>query len=158
MAIGGLSVGETAEKMYEMLDVLYPYLPKDQPHYLMGVGTADYIVEGVARGIDMFDCVLPTRIARNGTAMVKEGFMTIRNAPYAEDFTPIDPDCDCYACKNYTRAYIRHLIKSDEIMGGRLLSIHNIRFLERLAADIRQAIMEDRYDEFRKEFMAQYIG
>ena len=158
VAIGGLSVGETAEKMYEMLDVLYPYLPKDQPHYLMGVGTADYIVEGVARGIDMFDCVLPTRIARNGTAMVKEGFMTIRNAPYAEDFTPIDPDCDCYACKNYTRAYIRHLIKSDEIMGGRLLSIHNIRFLERLAADIRQAIMEDRYDEFRKEFMAQYIG
>ena len=158
VAIGGLSVGETAEKMFEMLDVLYPYLPKDQPHYLMGVGTADYIVEGVARGIDMFDCVLPTRIARNGTAMVKEGFMTIRNAPYAEDFTPIDPDCDCYACKNYTRAYIRHLIKSDEIMGGRLLSIHNIRFLERLAADIRQAIMEDRYDEFRKEFMAQYIG
>lgn len=158
IAIGGLSVGESAEKMYEMLDVLQPILPKDQPHYLMGVGTADYIVEGVARGVDMFDCVLPTRIARNGTAMVKEGFMTIRNAPYAEDFTPIDPDCDCYACKNYTRAYIRHLIKSDEIMGGRLLSIHNIRFLERLAADIRHAIMEDRYDEFRKEFMAQYRG
>lgn len=158
VAIGGLSVGESADTMYEMLDVLQPILPKDQPHYLMGVGTADYIVEGVARGVDMFDCVLPTRIARNGTAMVKEGFLTIRNAPYAEDFTPIDPECDCYACKNYTRAYVRHLIKSDEIMGGRLLSIHNIRFLERLAADIRQAIMEDRYDEFRKEFMKNYVG
>lgn len=158
VAIGGLSVGESSETMYEMLDVLQPILPKDQPHYLMGVGTADYIVEGVARGVDMFDCVLPTRIARNGTAMVKEGFLTIRNAPYAEDFTPIDPDCDCYACKNYTRAYVRHLIKSDEIMGGRLLSVHNIRFLERLAADIRQAIMEDRYDKFRQDFMAQYKG
>lgn len=158
VAIGGLSVGEPAETMYKMLDVLEPILPKDQPHYLMGVGTADYIVEGVARGVDMFDCVLPTRIARNGTAMVKEGFLTIRNAPFAEDFTPIDADCDCYACKNYTRAYVRHLIKADEIMGGRLLSLHNIRFLERLAADIRQAIMEDRYEEFRKEFMAQYKG
>ena len=158
VAIGGLSVGEPAETMYKMLDVLEPILPKDQPHYLMGVGTADYIVEGVARGVDMFDCVLPTRIARNGTAMVKEGFLTIRNAPYAEDFTPIDPDCDCYACKNYTRAYVRHLIKADEIMGGRLLSLHNIRFLERLAADIRQAILEDRYEDFRKEFMAQYKG
>ncbi len=158
VAIGGLSVGEPPQTMYEMLDVLQPLLPKDQPHYLMGVGTADYIVEGVARGVDMFDCVLPTRIARNGTAMVKEGFLTIRNKPYAEDFTPIDEDCDCYACKNYTRAYIRHLIKSDEIMGGRLLSIHNVRFLERLAADIRRAICEDRYDSFRKEFMAQYKG
>ncbi len=158
VAIGGLSVGEPAETMYKMLDVLEPILPKDQPHYLMGVGTADYIVEGVARGVDMFDCVLPTRIARNGTAMVKEGFLTIRNAPYAEDFTPIDPDCDCYACKNYTRAYVRHLIKADEIMGGRLLSLHNIRFLERLAADIRQAILEDRYEDFRKEFMSQYKG
>ena len=158
VAIGGLSVGEPAETMYQMLDVLQPLLPKDQPHYLMGVGTADYIVEGVARGVDMFDCVLPTRIARNGTAMVREGFLTIRNAPYAEDFTPLDATCDCYACKGYTRAYIRHLIKSDEIMGGRLLSIHNVRFLERLAAEIRQAILEDRYDAFRKAFMAQYKG
>ncbi len=158
VAIGGLSVGEPPETMYEMLDVLQPILPKNQPHYLMGVGTADYIVEGVARGVDMFDCVLPTRIARNGTAMVKEGFLTVRNAPYAEDFTPIDAECDCYACKNYTRAYIRHLIKADEIMGGRLLSVHNIRFLERLVAQIRQAILEDRYDSFRREFMAQYVG
>lgn len=156
IAIGGLSVGESAEKMYEMLDALQPELPSDMAHYLMGVGTADYIVEGVARGIDMFDCVLPTRIARNGTAMVKEGFLTIRNAPYAEDFTPIDSECDCYACRNYTRAYIRHLIKADEIMGGRLLSIHNIRFLERLSAQIRQAILEDRYGDFRDEFMSKY--
>ncbi len=158
IAIGGLSVGESAEKMYEMLDVLYPHLPKDQPHYLMGVGTADYLVEGIARGVDMFDCVLPTRIARNGTAMVREGFLTIRNAPFAEDFRPIEEGCDCYACRNYTRAYIRHLIKADEIMGGRLLSIHNIRFLERLTAEIRQAINEDRYAEFREEFMKNYSG
>ncbi len=158
IAIGGLSVGESAEKMYEMLDVLKPHLPKEQPCYLMGVGTADYIVEGVARGVDMFDCVLPTRIARNGTAMVKNGFLTIRNAPFKEDFAPIEDGCDCYACRNYSRAYIRHLIKADEIMGGRLLSIHNIRFLERLAADIRQAINEDRFGDFRKEFMAQYQG
>ena len=156
IAIGGLSVGEPAETMYAMLDALEPHLPKDMPHYLMGVGTADYIVEGVARGVDMFDCVLPTRIARNGTAMVREGFLTIRNAPYAEDFTPVDDTCDCYACRNYTRAYIRHLIKADEILGGRLLSIHNVRFLERLAAEIREAILQDRYPEFREEFMAQY--
>lgn len=158
IAIGGLSVGETAEKMYEMLDVLQPLLPPDMPHYLMGVGTADYIVEGVARGVDMFDCVLPTRIARNGTAMVKEGFLTIRNQPFAEDFTPVDADCDCYACKNYTRAYIRHLIKADEINGGRLLSVHNLRFLARLTADIRQAIFEDRFLDFKREFLAGYVG
>lgn len=156
IAIGGLSVGESAETMYEMLDALRPGLPENMPHYLMGVGTADYMLEGVARGIDMFDCVLPTRIARNGTAMVKEGFLTIRNAPFAEDFTPIDPDCDCYACKNYTRAYIRHLIKADEIMGGRLLSIHNIRFLERLSEQIRQAIREDRFTDFKNEFLKNY--
>lgn len=158
IAIGGLSVGESADKMYEMLDVLKPHLPEKQPHYLMGVGTADYIVEGVARGIDMFDCVLPTRIARNGTAMVKEGFLTIRNAPFAEDFAPIDAECDCYACRNYSRAYIRHLIKADEIMGGRLLSIHNIRFLERLSQSIRDAINQDRYDDFRQDFVKNYIG
>ncbi len=156
IAIGGLSVGESSDKMYEMLDVLKPKLPENQPHYLMGVGTADYIVEGVLRGIDMFDCVLPTRIARNGTAMVHEGFLTIRNAPFKDDFTPIEEGCDCYACKNFTRAYIRHLIKADEIMGGRLLSIHNIRFLERLSAEIRQAIMEDRFLDFRNEFMSKY--
>ena len=106
----------------------------------------------------MFDCVLPTRIARNGTAMVKEGFLTIRNRPYAEDFTPVDPECDCYACRNYTRAYIRHLLKADEINGGRLLSIHNLRFLARLTAEVRAAINEDRFGDFRREFMAGYKG
>lgn len=158
IAIGGLSVGESAEQMYRVLDALAPAYPPEMPRYLMGVGTADYIVESVARGVDMFDCVLPTRIARNGTAMVEDGFITIRNAPYAEDFTPVEEGCDCYACKNYTRAYIRHLIKADEILGGRLLSIHNIRFLERLSARIRQAIMEDRYLDFRDEFMKNYKG
>lgn len=156
IAIGGLSVGETPEQMYEMLETMQPYYPKNAPRYLMGVGTADYIVNGVALGIDMFDCVLPTRIARNGTAMVNEGFLTIRNAPFKEDFTPVDPTCDCYCCKNYTRAYVRHLINTDEIMGGRLLSIHNIRFLQRLTERIRQAIMEDKYLEFRDNFMKNY--
>ena len=156
IAIGGLSVGESAEEMYSILDVLAPELPPEMPHYLMGVGSADYIVEGVARKMDMFDCVLPTRIARNGTAMVDEGFLTIRNAPFKEDFTPVDPTCDCYACKNFTRAYIRHLIKCDEILGGRLLSIHNVRYLERLAARIREAIMQDRYLDFKENFMRGY--
>lgn len=156
IAIGGLSVGESAEEMYSILDVLAPELPPEMPHYLMGVGSADYIVESVARKVDMFDCVLPTRIARNGTAMVDEGFLTIRNAPFKEDFTPVDPICDCYACKNFTRAYIRHLIKCDEILGGRLLSIHNVRYLERLAARIREAIMQDRYLDFKENFMRGY--
>ena len=156
IAIGGLSVGESAEEMYSILDVLAPELPPEMPHYLMGVGSADYIVEGVARKVDMFDCVLPTRIARNGTAMVDEGFLTIRNAPFKEDFTPVDPTCDCYACKNFSRAYIRHLIKCDEILGGRLLSIHNVRYLERLAARIREAIMQDRYLDFKENFMRGY--
>lgn len=156
IAIGGLSVGESAEEMYSILDVLAPELPPEMPHYLMGVGSADYIVESVARKVDMFDCVLPTRIARNGTAMVDEGFLTIRNAPFKDDFTPVDPTCDCYACKNFTRAYIRHLIKCDEILGGRLLSIHNVRYLERLAARIREAIMQDRYLDFKENFMRGY--
>lgn len=158
IAIGGLSVGEDSETMYRMLDVLKPHLPKEMPHYLMGVGTADYIVEGVARGVDMFDCVLPTRIARNGTAMTMDGYLTIRNAPFKEDFNPIEDACDCYACKNYSRAYIRHLINANEILGGRLLSIHNIRFLQRLTAQIRQAIMEDRYLDFKDEFLKKFEG
>ena len=124
----------------------------------MGVGTADYIVESVARGVDMFDCVLPTRIARNGTAMTMDGYLTIRNAPFKEDFNPIEDGCDCYACKNYSRAYIRHLINANEILGGRLLSIHNIRFLQRLTAQIRQAIMEDRYLDFKDEFLKKFEG
>ena len=156
IVVGGLSVGEEPEVMYRMLDVLKPRLPENMPHYLMGVGTADYIVEGVARGIDMFDCVLPTRIARNGTAMTMNGYLTIRNAPFKEDFNPIEEDCDCYACRNFSRAYIRHLINANEILGGRLLSIHNIRFLQRLTAEIRKAIMEDRYNDFKEEFLKKF--
>ena len=156
IAIGGLSVGEEPSVMYDMLDVLQPDLPKDMPHYLMGVGTADYIVESVARGIDMCDCVLPTRIARNGSAMTMNGFLTIRNAPFKEDFRPVEEGCECYCCKNYSRAYIRHLIKTDEIFGGRLLSIHNLHFLARLTEKIREAIWQDRFLDFKKEFLENY--
>ena len=156
VAIGGLSVGESSDVMYRMLDAIKPYLPENMPHYLMGVGTADYILEGVERGIDMFDCVLPTRTARNGTAMTMNGYVTVRNGAYKEDFSPIEDGCDCYACRNYTRAYIRHLINSDEILGGRLLSIHNVRFLQRLMAKIRQAIAQGRYPEFKKEFLSHF--
>ena len=156
VAIGGLSVGESSDVMYDMLDAIKPYLPENMPHYLMGVGTADYILEGVERGIDMFDCVLPTRTARNGTAMTMSGYVTVRNGAYKEDFSPIEEGCDCYACRNYTRAYIRHLINSDEILGGRLLSIHNVRFLQRLMAKIRQAIADGRYPQFKKEFLSHF--
>ncbi len=156
VAIGGLSVGEPKELMYEMLDVLKPNLPPEVPHYLMGVGTPDCILEGVIRGVDMFDCVLPTRIARNGTAMTRTGRVVIRNAKYKEDFTPLDPTCDCYCCKNYTKAYLRHLINADEILGGRLLSVHNIHFLTHLMEEIKQAIREDRLLDFKDEFLKNY--
>ena len=122
----------------------------------MGVGSADCIVEGFMRGIDMMDCVLPTRIARNGTAMTYKGDLTIRNAKYKDDFSPVEESCDCYCCRNYTRAYVRHLINTDEIFGGRLLSIHNIRFLNRLVNDIKKAIWEDRLRDFRDEFFETY--
>lgn len=158
IAIGGLSVGEPKPVMYEMLDVLRPYYPENMPRYLMGVGSADCIVEGVMRGIDMFDCVLPTRTARNGTAMTFDGSITVRNAEYKEDFSPVEEGCDCYCCKNYTRAYIRHLINTDEIFGGRLLSIHNIRFLHRLVVEIKRAIREDRLGDFRDEIMPRLTG
>ncbi len=156
IAIGGLSVGEPKDVMYRMLDTIRPYYPENMPRYLMGVGSADCIVEGVCRGVDMFDCVLPTRIARNGTAMTMHGDITIRNAAYKEDFGPIEEDCDCYCCRNYTRAYVRHLINCDEILGGRLLSVHNIRFLHRLVNKIKDAIMQDRLLDFRDEFIAGY--
>lgn len=153
IAIGGLSVGEPKEVMYEILDHLQPLLPKNQPHYLMGVGSPDCLVEGFARGVDMMDCVLPTRIARNGTAFTKNGRMVLKNAKYKDDFKPIEEDCDCYCCRNYTRAYIRHLINSDEILGGQLLSIHNLRFLTRLSQECRKAILEDRFPQFKEEFL-----
>lgn len=155
-AIGGLSVGEPKELMYEIMDYTVPLLPKDRPRYLMGVGSPDALIEGVIRGIDMFDCVLPTRIARNGTAMTRYGKLVVRNASVAHDFTPIDPTCDCYACRNYSRAYIRHLLKADEILGLRLMSIHNIHFLQTLMKEIRQAIAEERLPEYRRKFFADY--
>ena len=154
--IGGLSVGEPKPIMYEMLEEMMPYMPVGKPRYLMGVGTPDCLIEGVLRGIDMFDCVLATRIARNGTALTSAGRLVVRNARYARDFGPIDPECDCYACTHFSRAYVRHLIKAGEITGGRLLSIHNLRFLIRLMERVRQAIAEDRFLDFRKEFYAKY--
>ena len=154
--IGGLSVGEPKPVMYEMLEEMMPYMSAHKPRYLMGVGTPDCLIEGVLRGIDMFDCVLATRIARNGTALTSAGRLVVRNAQYARDFGPIDPECDCYACTHFSRAYVRHLIKAGEITGGRLLSIHNLRFLIRLMERVREAIAEDRFLDFRKEFYAKY--
>ena len=151
-AIGGLSVGEPKHLMYEVLEYTTPLMPVDKPRYLMGVGSPDDLVEGVIRGVDMFDCVLPTRIARNGTAMTSQGKVVVRNAKYARDFTPLDPECDCYCCKNYTRAYIRHLVKANEILASRLITTHNLHFLLKLMEQIRQAIREDRLLDFRAEF------
>ena len=157
-AIGGLSVGEPKDMMYEVLDYTVPLLPEDKPRYLMGVGSPDDLLEGVLRGIDMFDCVLPTRIARNGTAMTRQGKVVVRNASYAEDFTSLDPECDCYTCKNYTKAYLRHLIKCNEILGARLLTIHNLRFLLKMMENVREAIKEDRLLDYKKDFFEKYYG
>lgn len=155
-AIGGLSVGEEKPLMYKILEHTVPFLPTDKPRYLMGVGSPDCLIEGVIRGIDMFDCVLPTRIARNGTAMTSHGRVTIKNAKYTRDFTPLDPECDCYCCKNYSRAYLRHLFKANEILSARLFSYHNIYFLINLMKDVRQAISEDRLGDFKIEFFNKY--
>ena len=154
--IGGLSVGEPKPVMYEMLEELMPYMPANKPRYLMGVGSPDCLVEGVLRGVDMFDCVLATRIARNGTCFTTDGRLVIKNAQYAHDFRPIDEECDCYACQNFTRAYIRHLFKAGEITGARLTSIHNLRFLIRLMEKVRKAIEEDRLLDLRKQFYERY--
>ena len=151
-AIGGLSVGEPKPLMYEVLEQTVPFLPQNKARYLMGVGTPDCLVEGVARGIDMFDCVFPTRVARNGTAITSQGRVVIRNAAYIEDFTPLDPECDCYTCRNYSRAYLRHLIRCDEIFGLRLMSLHNLYYLIKLMHQIRTAIIDGNYPEFRKLF------
>ncbi|HHV97790.1 MAG TPA: tRNA guanosine(34) transglycosylase Tgt [Clostridiaceae bacterium] len=155
-AIGGLSVGEPAEVMYTMLECTVPLLPEDKPRYLMGVGSPDYLIEGAIRGIDMFDCVLPTRIGRNGTVMTRKGRIIVRDAKYARDFSPLDPDCDCYTCKNFTRAYIRHLLKANEILGMRLTTYHNIKFLIDLMKNIRQAIINDKLEDFRNEFFDSF--
>ncbi|NLM51952.1 MAG: tRNA guanosine(34) transglycosylase Tgt [Firmicutes bacterium] len=154
--IGGLSVGEPAEIMYEMLEAVMPLLPENKPRYLMGVGTADYLIEGVKRGVDMFDCVLPTRIARNGTVLTREGTLTVRNAAYARDFRPLEEGCNCYACRNYTRAYIRHLIKTNEIFGLRLTTYHNLYMLHHFMQAIRASILNDTFPEFYQEFIARF--
>ena len=155
IAIGGLSVGEPKPRMYEILDLLRPELPEGVPRYLMGVGSPDCLIEGVKRGIDMFDCVLATRVARNGTAFTSKGKIVARNAAYSSDFTPLDAECDCYCCKNYTKAYVRHM---GEILGATLLSLHNITFLHKLMAGMREAIFADSFTEFTEEFYKKYGG
>ena len=156
-SIGGVANdGESKEDMYKAIDYSVPYLPKDKLRYLMGVGEPIDILEGVARGVDIFDCVLPTRIARHGNAFTKNGKINIKNAKYKEDFTPIEDSCDCYACKNYTKAYIRHLINVGETFGQRLLSIHNIRFLTKLTEEIRQSIKNDNFSSYKEEFIKNY--
>ncbi len=156
-AIGGLSVGEGKEEMYHILEISTKLLPAAKPRYLMGVGEPEDLLEGVSRGIDMFDCVLPTRLARHGTAYTREGKITVRNAVYARDFSPLDVDCDCYVCKNYSRAYLRHLIKAGEILALRLLSYHNVYFLTHLMENIKGAIDAGEFQRFHHDFLARYI-
>ena len=155
-SIGGTSVGEDKVTMYKMIEDGIRYLPEDKPRYLMGVGDPIDLFEGVMRGIDMFDCVLPTRLARHGHAFTLDGKINIKNAKYKEDFTPVDENCDCYCCKNYTKAYVRHLIVANETLGQRLLSIHNIRFLIKIMENIRTSIQEDRFLEYKEEFINRY--
>ncbi|MGF7436659.1 tRNA guanosine(34) transglycosylase Tgt [Lentilactobacillus senioris] len=155
-SIGGLSVGESKEEMNRVLEFTTPLLPTNKPRYLMGVGTTDSLIDGVIRGVDMFDCVLPTRIARNGTVMTSHGRLVVKNAKYARDFTPLDDQCNCYTCRNYTRAYIRHLMKTDESFGMRLASYHNLYYLLNLMKRVRQAIMDDNLLELREEVFEQY--
>lgn len=155
-AIGGLSVGEPAEDMYEMLECTVPLLPEDRPRYLMGVGSPDYLIDGSIRGIDMFDCVLPTRIGRNGTVLTSQGKIIARDAGYARDYSPLDPNCDCYVCRNFTRAYIRHLLKAKEVLGIRLTTWHNLKFLLDLMKNVRQAIIDDRLGDFRNGFYTSF--
>ena len=155
-AIGGISVGEPKEEFLKMLRFTTPLMPENKPRYLMGVGTPDYLIEAALAGIDMCDCVLPTRIARNGTALTSHGKVVVRNATYERDWSPLDSECDCYTCKNYTRAYIRHLVKANEILGVRLLSIHNLRFLTRLMENIRTSIENDCLADFKEVFYKKY--
>lgn len=151
--IGGLSVGEPKPIMYEMLETLAPHMPVNKPRYLMGVGSPDCLIEGVMRGIDMFDCVLQTRTARNGLAFTRNGKLTLRNAGFERDYSPIEEGCDCYACANFTRAYIRHLIKAKEILAAQLITMHNLRFTLKLMEDIRSAILEDKLLDLYHELL-----
>lgn len=155
-AIGGVSVGEPADLIYEITDNTTKYMPEDKPRYLMGVGTPPDIIEAVSMGIDMFDCVIPTRNGRSGTAFTKHGKLVLRNRAFAEDFLPIDKECTCFACKNHTRAYIRHLYNTDEILGLSLVSLHNIHFYAKLMSNIREAIKQGKFADFKKKFLAGY--
>ena len=157
-AIGGISVGEPKEEFLRILKFTAPLMPENKPRYLMGVGTPDYLIEAVIAGVDMCDCVLPTRIARNGTAMTWNGKVVVRNAEYERDWNPLDHECDCYTCKNYTRAYLRHLVKANEILGIRLLSIHNLHFLTNLMKRVRIEIERDNLGTFIKEFYGKYYN
>ena len=155
-AIGGTSVGESKETMYKMIEYALEDLPKDKVKYLMGVGSPDALFEGVLRGIDMFDCVLPTRIARHGTLMTSHGRINIKREEFKDDFSPLDDNCDCYCCKNYSKAYLRHLFRCNEGFGLRLMSIHNLRYLIHLMEQIRQAINEDRFLDFKNDYFAKH--
>ena len=155
-AIGGVSVGEPETEMFCAVESAIPFLPLDHARYAMGLGTPPQIIEMIARGVDMFDCVLPTRLARNGTAFTADGTINLKNAPYAEDSSPIEKDCRCYACKNFTRAYLRHLVKAEEILGLRLISIHNLHFYIGLARNAREHILAGTFQDFRKDFVANY--
>lgn len=152
LAVGGLSVGESKAEMMEVLENLMPQMPGDRPRYLMGVGTPEDLVEGVYRGVDMFDCVMPTRNARNGWLFTREGILKLRNASYEKDPLPPDPECSCYTCSNYSRAYLRHLQRSHEILGARLNTQHNLHYYQELMAGLREAIVQGRLEAFRKEF------
>ena len=156
-SIGGVANdGESKEDMYKAIDYSVPFIPEDKPRYLMGVGEPIDILEGIERGIDMFDCVLPTRLARHGNAFTRNGKINLKNAKYKEDFTPIEDNCDCYTCKNYTKSYVKHLINCEESLGGTLLSIHNIRFLIKLTEEIREAIKENKFKEYKENFIKNY--
>lgn len=156
VAVGGLSVGEPHDLMYDILEETTQWMPNGKARYLMGVGTPDCLVEGVARGVDMFDCVFPTRVARNGMAMIHTGRMNMKNKQYERDFHPIEESCGCYTCRNYTRAYIRHLYKSEELLAFRLVTIHNLYFLLQFMRDMREAIVQGNFSEFREHFMEHY--
>ena len=155
--IGGLSVGESHDEMYRMLEVLEPELPRNKPRYIMGVGFPTNLVEGIARGVDMFDCVLPTRNGRNGTLFTSFGRMNIKRSDFERDFAPLDPECDCYACRNFSRAYIRHLYRSGEVLGMRLCTWHNLHFLVSLVERCREAILEGTFPDFRKAFLSRFM-
>ena len=154
--IGGLSVGEPNHIMYQLLAETVPFMPEHKPHYLMGVGNPDNLVEAAGLGIDMFDCVQATRIARHGAFWTRQGRKSIKQSQYLKDLSPLEEGCDCYACRHFSKAYIRHLFKANEMLAYRLISIHNIHFLNNLMEELRQAIREDRYPAFREEFFANY--